>query len=134
MAGPLKTTPSSQPPSLKKSSSSQSSKNQKTIMGFFNKKPSDTPPRNPNELPTVNGSATRGHSNSLTPAPSSDPPEEPGSAQKATIRQVNGTSQANGLPSPITPANASGIEANTNGSLHFNSPSRKVSQFLISSL
>ncbi|KAL9017447.1 MAG: hypothetical protein Q9185_005209 [Variospora sp. 1 TL-2023] len=128
MAGPTQRTPSSQPPSLKKSSSSQSSKNQKTIMGFFQKKPFNTPASALDGLPTANGSATRGPSSSLTPAPSSDPPEEPESFPKAS-QQLNGISSAHALPpSPITPATATMNEqdAVANGSVHFDSPSRKA--------
>ncbi len=128
MAGPSRTTPARPPPSLNKSTSSQSSKNQKTIMGFFQKKPTDVPTLEFNGLPKVNGAAIRGPSSSLTPAPSSDPPEEPESLRKAT-NQPNGLGAANGLPSPVTPANDTTNKeaAGANGLSHFNSPSRKVS-------
>ncbi|KAL8917641.1 MAG: hypothetical protein Q9208_007822 [Pyrenodesmia sp. 3 TL-2023] len=127
MAGPSRTTPARPPPSLNKSTSSQSSKNQKTIMGFFQKKPSNIPTHEPNGLPKISGSATRGPSSSLTPAPSSDPPEEPESLQKGP-KQLNGFGSANGLPSPITPANGTVNEeaAGPNGLSYFNSPSRKA--------
>lgn len=47
-------------------------------------------------------------------------------------KQLNGIGSANGLPSPVTPADTDmkGETASTNGSLHFNSPSRKVGQLL----
>lgn len=98
-------------------------------MGFFQKKPSNVPTHEHSGLPMINGSATRGPSSSLTPAPSSDPPEEPESLQKG-LKQLNGVGSANGLPSPITPANGTVNEDATgaNGLSHFNSPSRKVSQ------
>ncbi|KAI4173967.1 MAG: hypothetical protein LQ348_006446, partial [Seirophora lacunosa] len=129
MAGP---SPSSQPPSLKKSSSSQSSKNQKTIMGFFQKKPSNTPTRTVHGLPAASGSVTRGTSSSLTPAPSSDPPEETETFRKAP-GHLNGDASTNGLPpSPITPATAAVIGKDTvaNGSVHFSSPSRKAKKVI----
>ncbi|KAL9024700.1 MAG: hypothetical protein Q9196_006318 [Gyalolechia fulgens] len=128
MAGPIRSTPASQPPALKKSSSSGQSgnKNQKTIMGFFQKKPSDSSPREINGLPPVNGSVTRGPSSSLTPAPSSDALEEPDSPLKAPNPKNIGF--ANGLPSPVTPAGVAvaGQSTSANGLLPFNSPSRKA--------
>ena len=133
MAGTTRSTPPGPPPTLKKSSSSsQSFKNQKSITGFFQKKPSSTSTSELGNLPPINGSklpfsgkaATRGPSSSLTPAPSSDGPEEPQSYEKMP-QQLNGTASANGLPSPITPASAVN-DGEVHGSSHFNSPSRKV--------
>ncbi|KAL9001712.1 MAG: hypothetical protein Q9188_005324 [Gyalolechia gomerana] len=128
MAGPTRSTPAGQPPTLKKSSSSglSGSKNQKTLMGFFQKKPLNSSPCETNGLPPVNGSATRGYSSSLTPAPSSDALEEPDSLLKVSSPKDIGL--ANGLPSPVTPAivAVTGQSTGANGLLHFNSPSRKA--------
>ncbi|KAL8946474.1 MAG: hypothetical protein Q9222_007135 [Ikaeria aurantiellina] len=147
MAGHSRSTPPGQPPTLKKSSSSsQSSKNQKSIMGFFQKKPSGTPTPALVQLPTINGSvksakasssafstkvATRGPSSSLTPAPSSDAMEEPEDLE-STSDHPNGLRAVNGLPSPITPASmvANGEDAMVNGSVAFNSPSRKAKKVI----
>ncbi|KAI4098939.1 MAG: hypothetical protein L6R37_006237 [Teloschistes peruensis] len=128
MAGPTATTPAARPPALKKSASSSSAKNQQTIMGFFQKKAAKAPEPASDRLPIVNGSTrtikleTRGPSSSLTPAPNSDGPDgSPG----IKLRNIG---SSNGLPSPITPASASinGADTGVNGSLHFNSPSRKA--------
>lgn len=100
-------------------------------MGFFQKKPSNTPTRTVHGLPAASGSVTRGTSSSLTPAPSSDPPEETETFRKAP-GHLNGDASTNGLPpSPITPATAAVIGKDTvaNGSVHFSSPSRKVRCF-----
>ncbi|KAI4147367.1 MAG: hypothetical protein L6R39_003130 [Caloplaca ligustica] len=131
MAGPITTTPAHKPPALKKQSSSQSSKNQKSITGFFQKKPSSTPAPDFSNLPTVNGSVRRGPSSSLTPAPSSDPPAEPESVRKAS-KMLPNIGSANGLPSPVTPANSTAIRetASMSGSVHFSSPSRKVKKVI----
>ncbi|KAL8684310.1 MAG: hypothetical protein Q9218_008343 [Villophora microphyllina] len=146
MAGSISTPPAGQPPALKKSSSSTSTKNQQSIMGFFQKKTVKDPESTLNGLPVVNGSrasvkahsptlstktAMRGPSSSLTPAPSSDGPEEPPSTRKPSIRSKN-IGSSNGLPSPITPASASIERADTavKGALHFNSPSRKAKKVI----
>lgn len=96
-------------------------------MGFFQKKPLSSPAHGLDGLPAGNGSATRGPSSSLTPAPSSDPVEEPESLRKVPVK-VEDNGLAVGLPSPITPANAAVLnkEDNIDGSLQFDSPSRKV--------
>lgn len=126
------------PPSLKKSTSSQSAKNQSSIASFFQKKTGTEP-----ELP-VNGfakdSAAKSSpkasisTSSLTPAPSSDAPEyeeetPSGSTQRKPI--------AIGLPSPVTPAGdrvkheqSNGLEAPKS----FYSPSRKVDISILSEL
>ncbi|KAL9625947.1 MAG: hypothetical protein Q9204_007708, partial [Flavoplaca sp. TL-2023a] len=132
MAGATRTTPPGPPPSLKKSSSSsQSSKNQKSITGFFQKKPSSTsasqlglPLINDSKLPLSSKPAARGPSSSLTPAPSSDP-VEPVESPQIMPKKLNDVGSANGLPSPITPASA-GLNETANASSLFNSPSRKA--------
>ena len=131
MAGSARSTPASNPPTLKKSTSTSmsSSQGQKTIVGFFQKKSMNSSIYQLDGLPPAAGTATRGPSSSLTPAPSSDALEEPESFVKAPSAPDNiGTE--NGLPSPTTPANAIqvGKATGNNGSLHYNSPSRKVSQ------
>ncbi|CAO1596275.1 DNA mismatch repair protein msh6 [Xanthoria calcicola] len=136
MAGPTRTSPSGPPPTLKKSSStSYSSKNQKSITGFFQKNTSTTtatvsslPPVDGARLPLSGRTATRGPSSSLTPAPSSDPPEEIEGPQKMPARK-DATSSVNGLPSPITPASAV-LNGNANASSQFNSPSRKAKRVI----
>ncbi|KAL8868623.1 MAG: hypothetical protein Q9174_004870, partial [Haloplaca sp. 1 TL-2023] len=143
MAGLTATPSSGQPPALKKSASSSSSaKNQKTIMGFFQKKPAGAAKLEDVGLPLPNGSsaavrpgppfastktAIRGSSSSLTPAPSSDGPEEPLSVERP-IEKVNNIGSTNGLPSPITPASgvANGKSISVNGVQQTNSPSRKA--------
>ncbi|KAL9034852.1 MAG: hypothetical protein Q9180_005179, partial [Flavoplaca navasiana] len=135
MAAGTRTTPPGPPPSLKKSSSSQSSKNQKSITGFFQKKPSSTAASqlgllllNDTKLPLSSKPAARGPSSSLTPAPSSDPPE-PVESPQTMPKKLNDVGSANGLPSPITPASAS-LNGNANASPQFNSPSRKAKRVI----
>lgn len=123
-------------PSLIKSNSS--SKNQTSIAGFFKKK-SEEP--NANGLPKINGTSlpingsarktailasSSGSTQSMTPAPSSDPIE--------AINDKEGTSPANPirlsgsktLLSPVTPGSALN-EIDANGvPAGFYSPSRKV--------
>ncbi|KAL9596859.1 MAG: hypothetical protein Q9219_005529 [cf. Caloplaca sp. 3 TL-2023] len=100
-------------------------------MGFFQKKSSDSSPPESNRLLPVNGSATRGPSSSLTPAPSSDAIEEPESFQKAPGRP-KAAGLANGLPSPVTPASVmvNEMDEGTDALLHFNSPSRKAKKVI----
>ena len=147
MAGASKGTPSAQPPSLQKSnSSSQSAKNQRSIMGFFQKKSSDAPDAELANLPKANGlnlpinstksrnsakPATRGSSSSLTPAPSSDAIEEP-DEDTASSYKYSRKSDGNGLPSPVTPIStmAANGKQQRNGSTSFNSPSRKAKKVI----
>ena len=123
-------------PSLIKSNSS--SKNQTSIAGFFKKK-SEEP--NINGLPKINGTSlpinssprktaivasSSGSTQSMTPAPSSDPID--------ALNEKEGTSPVNPikpsdsktLPSPVTPGSALN-EIDVNGvPSGFYSPSRKV--------
>lgn len=132
------------PPSLKKTSSSQSSKNQKSIVGFFQKRSALTSPSS-TQLASTNPSVqsdksnsvkkvARGLSQSLTPAPSSDALEEDSSDDRAETKEQS-AEKDNGLPSPITPvsdAAAGNITPSTiKVTLNYNSPSRKVSSFII---
>ena len=127
------------PPSLKKSTSS--SKNQTSIAGFFKKasmQPSTNRTARPNSaiLP-VNGLArmsgakksSRGSSQSLTPAPSSDAAEGlHDEVVEPEPVEVNGKGPSNSLPSPITPSSAASIEnqVDVGAPKGFYSPSRKV--------
>lgn len=140
-------TPSSQPPSLKKSTSS--SMNQKSIASFFQKKPIDTSQAKTNVPPLVlesgaraakssNGTGSRkpflGSSSSLTPAPSSDAIEQASSPTRDHPTAASASrAQSNGLLSPITPMNEgdNAKKPKANGislTLNFDSPSRKVSK------
>ncbi|KAI9825878.1 MAG: DNA mismatch repair protein msh6 [Thelocarpon impressellum] len=139
-SGANKSPPAGPPPSLQKSSSgSQSARNQKSILGFFQKKSStDLPTRtangsiNPAPGPTggrifVKKPATkRGSSQSLTPAPSSDAPSSPQHSPTTNGDRVD----HNGLPSPITPVNEEVVRvknADVNGAAAASSsPSRKA--------
>ncbi|KAI9838153.1 MAG: DNA mismatch repair protein msh6, partial [Thelocarpon superellum] len=118
--GPKRQSPSGPPPSLQKSTSgSQSSMNQKSILGFFQKS-SHLPTRTPTSRPTQ----------SLTPAASSDAPEPPTSPDNETGVGERGTAQL-GLPSPITPVSDSGevkedLATQRPATLFSSSPSRKA--------
>ena len=123
-------------PSLTKSNSS--SKNQTSIAGFFKKK-SEEP--NANGLPKINGtslpinSSTRktaivassnGSTQSMTPAPSSDPIEGMNEKQGTSPANPIRPSGSKTLPSPVTPGSALN-EIDANGvPAGFYSPSRKV--------
>ena len=131
------------PASLKKSSSSSK---QTSIAGFFKRKESQT---NSSEAPRlkstslpINGlskrGATRGSSQSLTPAPSSDAvePDDIKNEEASPPIKLNGKGP-NALPSPITPASVI-VEAQSNkegaAPKGFYSPSRKVWFFLPASI
>lgn len=69
----------------------------------------------------------------MTPAPSSDAVEEDSSEDRAETKEQS-VEKDNGLPSPITPisdAAAGNIPSTVKVTLNFNSPSRKVSTFII---
>lgn len=135
------------PLSIQKSSSSSQSnpvKNQKTLLGFFQKKGGLPPSPTSNvhglsndsleSMPTPTGKKlSRDHkpvsTASFTPAPSSDAVEILSSQSSVTGLPPEGRNKENGLPSPITPANGGA----TNGLLKeelkevgLSSPSRKV--------
>lgn len=130
------------PPSLIKSSSGlQSSKSQQSITGFFQKSTNEAPRaatklisrKNSSSIPPNSEKSSwskklsRGSSQSLTPAPSSDALEELLEEMEA---KKDSRVQTNGLPSPITPMSGA-ISGSPPGSvatvtLNFNSPSRKV--------
>lgn len=132
------------PPSLKKSSSSQSNKSQKSIVGFFRPKTTITSQSVASSLANASSSNTssrwgdraastkivaRGSSQSLTPAPSSDAIDEPRSDEESRAKQES-IHDRPGLPSPITPQGdvvaRPLISSDSKMPLTFNSPSRKV--------
>ncbi len=148
MSGPAKvpnSTPTFNPPSLKKSTSgSQSSKDQKSILGFFQKKSAEVPRLATTAQSKVNGSvlplngprktalpkgAVRGSSQSLTPAPSSDALEDPDEKENRRENLI-AADDVTGLPSPTTPAISvvgAGASEGDDVPSSFNSPSRKAS-------
>ncbi|MCJ1319232.1 DNA mismatch repair protein msh6 [Xylographa vitiligo] len=131
------------PATLKKSTSgSQSSKNQKSILGFFQKRPTGA------LLPNINGASktnpgpvapalsskkklvqrsSTAVSQSLTPAPSSDAPED--EQEESVIADCNGR-KLNGLPSPITPASDNNSLEDVVPYTSFTSPSRKAKKMI----
>ena len=132
-------TPKTSTPALKKSSSNtQSTKNQKTLHGFFQKTPSTSSaspafPERPYTAPRSNGTlqkriSARTSSSQLTPAPSSDGPEE-GDAVGQTKSEESFVPRR-GLPSPVSPANGE-LDGQTDGATEeltaFGTPSRKAS-------
>ncbi|KAL9611882.1 MAG: hypothetical protein Q9167_003496 [Letrouitia subvulpina] len=149
MGGSLKSsqTPPIKPPTFKRSTSgSQSAKSQQSIVGFFQKQTSESPSATANDLPKINGAklpingakskrstrpAIRGHSSSLTPAPSSDALED-FEEDTQPQRSAKASSGWKGLPSPITPAGIStaGDGVSDIDPTHFNSPSRKAKKII----
>lgn len=135
--GPSATPPA--PPSLKKSSSS--SKNQTSIAGFFRKREAEISSSSvskssgtalPVRSPKKNGlrKSPGSSSQSLTPAPNSDAAEEIKEEEVAQATDLKDKLDANGLPSPITPASAVDTKDQEKENIvpkGFYSPSRKVS-------
>lgn len=121
------------PPTLKSTTSSQSDKGkgQKSILGFFGKKPDadriPTATTNGSVKPTLakSSQSLRPSNSNPTPAPSSDAPEPPSSVPGSSW-EASGKNKENGLPSPITPVSVSadGVRKEAPGK---SSPSRKVS-------
>ena len=133
------------PPSLKKqNSSAASSKNQRSILGFFSKTAPATPQADSIIVPKTNGLSATSNGNAklpaaiskksrfakskgqnITPLPSSDPADIP-SSQENVSNDVSDEVE-NGLPSPLTPAK-SNIKQGVKGSrvADFSSPSRRV--------
>lgn len=142
--GATQSSPAAPSPSLKKSDSgSQSSKNQKSILGFFQKKSTtgSLPPLTGDAASSpsttvgamkrlVKRPAARRHSSqTLTPAPSSDAAECP-DQDDAMHYHGHEKQGPKCLPSPITPlpgtVDVNGIQGAVTDPLGFNSPSRKV--------
>ena len=132
-------TPTSSTPAFKKSTSStQNMKNQKTLHGFFQKTPNttfspSTLPERPSAAPRTNGSLKSkmlGHtpSSKLTPAPSSDGPEEQENISSELLRK-EGSVPGKALPSPVSSANDE-LGGKTNGATEeltaSGTPSRRV--------
>ena len=134
-------------PTLKKSSSSQSNKSQKSIVGFF--QPKTTTTSQSVASSQVNAASSKAFSlrgdrkasaniiassssQSLTPAPSSDAINEPKSDEEPGYEQQSSNNRP-GLPSPITPLSGvvarPPISSDSKMKLAFNSPSRKVWPF-----
>ncbi|KAF2192150.1 DNA mismatch repair protein Msh6 [Zopfia rhizophila CBS 207.26] len=125
------------PSSQKKqpASGSQSGKNQKSILGFFQKKTTNSPSPGPTastpakKTPTSSlskKSFTKARVSTLTPTPSSDAPE-PSSPIREEGDSGLGKNKENGLPSPVTPSDvvANGVSSEVAG-VAFSSPSRKT--------
>ena len=139
---------SSQIPSLKKStSSSQSEQNQRSILGFFQKKGNPVRQESTNATSKANGSRSSTQvlekttlvqrtpttpSQILTPVPSSDAIEAMDDVDEADFNILNKMEAVIGLPSPLTPAINAVNHAPTpvSGTQMFSSPSRKVSNYL----
>ena len=142
MAGPAhasQSSPAVPPPSLKKSSSS-TGKNQKTLLGFFQKSNVDhsctlKTASKTADLPPSHGTARksllakqppRGSSQSLTPAPSSDALDNLDTPSKADpVPDMR--DGMTGLPSPRSANGTVNSDGQATVTLGFYSPSRKAS-------
>lgn len=128
------------PPTLKSSTSSQSAtKNQKTLLGFFQKQSGQPPNTNGNSNSSSaslsKGTVTRSPDSqrgklSLTPAPSSDAAGPPSPEPATSMAKPVSASQTYGL---LSPARSSDRESTTDGCEikvtvkdQTSSPSRKV--------
>jgi DNA mismatch repair protein MSH6 len=136
-------TPTTSTPALKKSTSStQNMKNQKTLHGFFQKTPNagstaSTLPERSSAASKTTGSLkskllARTPSSQLTPAPSSDGPEEQENVPVDMLTKESSV-PGRGLPSPASSANDE-LEGQTNGATEeltaFGTPSRRVRSHL----
>ena len=130
-------------PSLKKSSSSQSQpqsgKNQKSILGFFQKKATQPSPAVSQANSKPSGSSLlprkklvqrspKGPTPILTPAPSSDAIDE--DVEDGDVRLPLKGRRVNGPATPMTPAESTqgskGPLSDDASAMEFSSPSRKV--------
>lgn len=117
-------------------SGSQSNKNQKSILGFFQKKSTNSPSPVPSSTNAAKFTPTATLSKksftrpqpvaALTPQPSSDAPEQSSpilAEQDATL----GRNKENGLPSPVSPSDTEANRAPSEvAGVALSSPSRKV--------
>lgn len=133
--------PETPTPALKKSSSNtQNVKNQKTLLGFFQKTPNTASSTSP--LPDRPSTASRKHgilqgrrvartsSSQITPAPSSDAVDEDDNASREKTTKESCRPEE-GLPSPVSSANGELVRQTTADAEEFTAfgtPSRKVSQ------
>jgi DNA mismatch repair protein MSH6 len=132
--------PATPTPALKKSTPNiQNMKNQKTLLGFFQKTPntaSSTSPL-PESLPIVtrkkamlqNKSFLRHSGSHVTPAPSSDALDEDDNSPQCNVSKESPRSRK-GLPSPVSSANGELVgqtAADAEELTTFGTPSRKVS-------
>lgn len=128
-----------QTPTLKKSSSnSQNMKNQKTLLGFFQKTPTtaSTTSTFPETLPSASRKGNilqanrfaRTSRSQITPAPSSDAPDEDSNNPEHDVLKESSRSNE-GLPSPISSTNGGHMgqtAADAEELSSFGTPSRKV--------
>lgn len=123
-------------PSSTQGPSQSSKKNQKTLLGFFQKTPvsAANPAPKASLARTTQGCAQNSIGN-LTPAPSSDAAEmsSPVRIENKPIA-VRGKSKENGLPSPVSPGDdfnkTDPVQDSTKGS-QYSSPVRKVSCYCV---
>ncbi len=139
-ADPAASLPATPIPALKKSTSStQNMKNQKTLFGFFQKTPSTASSTSslPNRLATNVRKASvlatknfnRSSSSQITPAPSSDAPDEDDNVSEQNVSK-EGSRSREGLPSPVSSANGECVGQTAPDAEEltaFGTPSRKVS-------
>jgi hypothetical protein len=133
--------PATPTPALKKSTSStQNTKNQKTLLGFFQKTPNtasstSTLPDRPSPASRKKGglqarSFVHANSSQITPVPSSDAlDEDDNSAQQNVSKESSRSTE--GLPSPVSSANGELVGQTTADAeelTNFGTPSRRVSQ------
>lgn len=132
-------TPETPTPALKKSTSNtQNVKNQKTLLGFFQKTPTTVSSTSTlaERLPTTsrkNGvgqskNFSRANSSHITPAPSSDALNEDDDIQSGGVQKESSRS-TEGLPSPVPSANGEIMRqtlAEAEELTAFGTPSRKV--------
>ncbi len=121
-------------------SASQSAKNQKSILGFFQRKSTNSPaPSSSDPVPakktptsTLDKKALNKPPASITPIPSSDAPEL-SSPIKQEVELTVGRNKENGLLSPVTPMDgeANRVSSEVAG-VAFSSPSRKVCLHILS--
>lgn len=121
-----------QPPS-----GSQSAKNQKSILGFFQKKSTNSPSPAPSQptpvkqtpTPTLSKNSFSRPPPSITPVPSSDAPEpsSPTRQEEEDTPVAAGRNKENGLPLHVfTPGTETDRVASEVAGVALSSPSRKV--------